>query len=158
MLLYLRINYIWKNIKKLYKNNKNKMSASTWNEEFELLDESYFVSYIQDVFEYIIKKHEIFTDNTPMRIYVNKIEHKITFRNKTGYYLGLLTTETMKSLGSSKTKINQDKNGENVPHLEITEVVLVHCNIVNNLLSTRFNNLGCNYCQYIVWTIIRYFI
>ena len=51
---------------------------------------------------------------------------------KTGYYLELLTLETMKLLGSTKSKITKDKNGENVPHLEITEVVLVHCNIVNN--------------------------
>ena len=36
----------------------------------------------------------------------------------------------MKLLGS--TKVNEDKNGESVPHLEITEVVLIHCNIVNN--------------------------
>ena len=40
--------------------------------------------------------------------------------------------ETMKLLGSTENKITKDKNGENVPHLEITEVVLVHCNIVNN--------------------------
>ena len=38
----------------------------------------------------------------------------------------------MKLLGSTKNKITKDKNGENVLHLEITEVVLVHCNIVNN--------------------------
>ena len=38
----------------------------------------------------------------------------------------------MKLLGSTKNKITEDKNGENVPHLEITEVVLVPCNIVNN--------------------------
>ena len=38
----------------------------------------------------------------------------------------------MKLLGSTKNKIAKDKNGENVPHLEISEVVLVHCNIVNN--------------------------
>ena len=38
----------------------------------------------------------------------------------------------MKLLGSTKNKITNDKNGENLPHLEITEVVLVHCNIVNN--------------------------
>ena len=38
----------------------------------------------------------------------------------------------MKLLGSTKNKITKDKNGENVPHLEITEVVLIHCNIVNN--------------------------
>ena len=38
----------------------------------------------------------------------------------------------MKLLESTKNKITEDKNGENVPHLEITEVVLVHCNMVNN--------------------------
>ena len=40
--------------------------------------------------------------------------------------------ETMKLLGSTKNKITKDINGESVPHLEITEVILVHCNIVNN--------------------------
>ena len=44
----------------------------------------------------------------------------------------LLLEETMKLLGSTENKITKDKNGENVPHLEITEVVLAHCNIVNN--------------------------
>ena len=58
---------------------------------------------------------------------MNKIENRITFKIKNGYSLELLTKETMKLLGSTK-----NKNGENVPHLEITEVVLVHCNIVNN--------------------------
>ena len=38
----------------------------------------------------------------------------------------------MKIHGSTKIKITKDKNGENMPHLEITEVVLIHCNIVNN--------------------------
>ena len=55
----------------------------------------------------------------------------VTFKIKNGYSLELLTPETMKLLGSTKKK-TQDKNGENVSHLEITEVVLVHCNIVNN--------------------------
>ena len=53
------------------------------------------------------------------------------FKIKIGYYLGLLTPETMKLLGSTKSKITKDKNGENVTYLEITEVVLVHCNVVN---------------------------
>ena len=65
-------------------------------------------------------------------IYVNKIENRITFKIKTGYFFELLTPETMKLLGSTKNKITKDENGENVPQLEITEVVLVHCNIVNN--------------------------
>ena len=53
------------------------------------------------------------------------------FKIKDNYSLELLTTETMKLLGSTENKITNDKNGEDVPHLEITEVVLVHCNIVN---------------------------
>ena len=65
-------------------------------------------------------------------IYVNKIENRITFKIKTGYYIELLTPETMKLFGSTKSKINKDENGENVPHLEINEVILVHCSLVNN--------------------------
>ena len=66
------------------------------------------------------------------RYNVNKIENRITFKLKDGYTLELLTKETMKLLGSTETKITKNKNGKNVPHLEITEVVLIHCNIVNN--------------------------
>ena len=45
--------------------------------------------------------------------------------------LELLAPETMKLLGSTENKITKDKNGENVPHLESTEILLVHCNIIN---------------------------
>ena len=120
------------NIKSSYNNNKFKISASTWNEEFKLPDGCYSVSDIQDYFEYILKKHGKNTNNPLIQIYVNKIENRITFKIKNGYSLELLTKETKKLLGSSENKITKDKNGENVPHLEITEVVLVHCNIVNN--------------------------
>ena len=65
-------------------------------------------------------------------IYVNKIENRITFKIKTRYYLELLTPETIKLLESTKSEITKDKNGENVPHLEIIEVILVNCNIVTN--------------------------
>ena len=54
------------------------------------------------------------------------------FKIKIGYYFELLMPETIKLLGSTKSKKNKDKNGENVPHLEITKVVLIQCNIVNN--------------------------
>ena len=67
-----------------------------------------------------------------MQIYVNKLENRVIFKIKNGYRLELLTIETLKLLGSTKNKITKDKNGKNVPHLEITEVVLVHCDIVNN--------------------------
>ena len=65
-------------------------------------------------------------------IHVNKIGNSITFKLKTGYYLELLTPDTTKLLGSTKSKITKNENGENVSHLEITEVLLIHCNIVNN--------------------------
>ena len=124
----LSIYYIWKHIKGSYNNNKFKISVPTWNDKFELPDGSYFISNIQDYFEYILKKHGENIDKSSVKIYVNKIENRITFK----YSLELLTPETMKILGSTESKITKDKSGENVPHLEITEVVLVHCYIVNN--------------------------
>ena len=63
---------------------------------------------------------------------MNKIENRVTFKIKNGYTLELLTPETMKLLGRTENKITKDKNGKNVPHLEITEVELVHCNIIND--------------------------
>ena len=56
----------------------------------------------------------------------DKNKNSITFKIKNGYYLELLTPETMKLLGSTKSKITGEKNGEN-------ELVLIHCNIVNNI-------------------------
>ena len=98
----------------------------------EFADGSYSISDIQDYFEYILKKHNENVDNLSVRSYVNKVENRITFKIKNGYYLELLTPETMKLLGSTESKITKDQNGENVLHLEITEVMLIHCNIVNN--------------------------
>ena len=95
-------------------------------------DGSYSVSDIQDYFEYILKKHGENKDKPSIKIYINKIENRITFQIKNGYSLELLTKETMKLLRSTENKVTKDKNGENVPHLEITEVVLVHCNMANN--------------------------
>ena len=108
------------------------MSTPTWNDKFELPDGSYSISNIQDYFEYILKKHREDIYKQSIQIHVNKIENRVTLKIKNGYSLERLTPETMKLLGSTKNKITKDKNGENVPHLEITEVVLVHCNIVNN--------------------------
>ena len=98
---------------------------------------SYLMNHIQyQIFKIILnifkKKHSEIVDNPPIRIYVNRIENRITFKIKSGYYLELLTPETMKLLGSAESKITKDKNGENVPRLEIVELVLVHCNVVNN--------------------------
>ena len=102
------------------------------NYKFELPDGLYSVSDIQNYLKYILKKHEENTNKPSIQIYINKIENRITFKIKKGYSLELLTPETMKLLGSTENKITEDKNGENVPQLEITEVVLFHCDIVNN--------------------------
>ena len=128
----LSIYYTWKNIKSSYNNNKFKISAPTWNEEFELPDGSYSISDIQDYFEYILKKHSESVDNPQIRIYVNRTENRITFKIKSGYYLELFAPETWKLLGNAESKITKDKSGENVPRLEVVELVLVHCNLVNN--------------------------
>ena len=82
------------------------------------------MSDIQDYLE----NHGEDIDEPSVQIYVNQIENRITFKIKKGYSLELLTPETMKLLGSTENKITEDKNGE----VEIAEVVLVHCNIVNN--------------------------
>ena len=70
------------------------------------------------------------TDSLSVKIYVNQIENRTTFKIKTGYYLKLLMLETMKLFGN--TNMTKQEDGENVRHLEITEVELVHCNIAKN--------------------------
>ena len=79
-----------------------------------------------------LKNHAGKTYNLSVRISVKKIENKVMFEVNTGYYLELLTPEIMKLLESNKSEINKDKNGKYVPNLEITEVIFVHCKIVNN--------------------------
>ena len=117
----LSIYYTWKNIKNPYNNNRFKKTALTWNDKFELPDGSCSVSDIQDYFEWILKKHGENTGKPSVKIYVNKIESRVTFKIKDGYSLELLTPEIMNLLGSSKIRITKDKDGENVPHLEIKE-------------------------------------
>ena len=70
----LSIYYTWKNIRKQYKNNKLKIIAPTWNDEFELPDSSYSVSDIQDYIEYVIKKHETSTAIPSIHVYLNRIK------------------------------------------------------------------------------------
>ena len=77
----LSIYYIWKNIKSAY-NNKFKISAPTWNDEFDLPDGSYSIAYIQDYFEFIIKRHKTLTENHPVHIYLNKIKKQNCFQSK----------------------------------------------------------------------------
>ena len=93
--------------------------------------------------------------NPSVRIYINKIEKRVTFKSKTGHYLELLTPETMKVLGSTKSKITKNENGKNVPHSEITEVISIHCNVINNCYQQNSRVLYT--CVSIICLIIRYF-
>ena len=113
---------LWKKIKSVYNNNKFKISAPTWNDEFDL----------PDYFEYTIKKLENIANNSPVQIYMNKTKKRFVFKIKTGYKLELLSPETTRSLGSAKEDVDQDKDGEDVPKLESVEVVIVDCNLVND--------------------------
>ena len=81
-LVNLSVYYTWENIKSEYNNNKFKISALTWKETFHLPDGSYTIDYIQYYFEFIIKKHETLTDNSPVQIYANKIKNRIVFKIK----------------------------------------------------------------------------
>ena len=119
-------------IDKLDLKNPNKNMALASLSLFELPDGSYNIPEIQDYIEYIIKKHEKISETAPIIIYANTITNRVVFKVKTGYKLELLSKETMKLLGSTKNSIDADKNSENVPRLENVEVVLVHCNLVNN--------------------------
>ena len=100
----LNIYYTWKNVKSTYNNNKFKISAPTWNDEFELPDGSYSISDIQDYFEYILKKHGEDIDKSSVQIYVNKIENRVIFKIKNVYSLEPLTSETMNYLEALKIK------------------------------------------------------
>ena len=68
------------NIKSEYNNSKFKISAPTWNDEFDLPDGSYSVSNIQYYFEHIFKKHDTIAGNSPVQIYLNKIKNRIVFK------------------------------------------------------------------------------
>ena len=96
----LSIYYTWKNIKSSYNNNKFKISTPKWNDKFQLPGGLYSVSDIEHSFKYILKKHGENVNNPSVKIHVNKIENKITFKIKSGYSLELLRPETMKLLGS----------------------------------------------------------
>ena len=80
----LSIYYTQKNIKSAYNNNKFEISAPTLNDTFDLPDGSYSTEDIQDYFEFIIKKRETLTENSPIEIYPNNIKKRIVFKIKTG--------------------------------------------------------------------------
>ena len=103
-LVNLSIYYTWENIKSAYNKNEFKILTLTWNDKIDLWDGSHSNSDIQDYLEYFIKKHETIEVNPRMQIYPNKIKNRIVFKIKTGCRLELLSSETMKLLGSAKKR------------------------------------------------------
>ena len=86
----------------------------------------------QDYIECVIEKYEIPSANHLIHIYIKKINNRLVFKIKDRHKLELQTAETMKLIGSTKTLVNKIKNGRNVLSLEVVEVVLVQCNLVDN--------------------------
>ena len=76
----------------------------TWNEELELPNGSYSISDFYDCFEQMIKRHETIIEKPPAKIYVKWTQNRVTFKNKCGYYLELLTPKNMKLLESTEEK------------------------------------------------------
>ena len=128
----LSIYYMWKNIRKQYKNNKLKIIGQALNYEFELPHSSYFVPDIQDYIKYAIRKHKTLTAIPPIHVYMNRINNRLVFKTKDGYRLELQTPETMKLFCSTKKSIGKTKIGEDVSSFQVVEIVLVQCNLVDN--------------------------
>ena len=80
------------------------MSAPMWNKKFN--------------YQVIKIINKTVADHPPIRIYINKIENRFTFKIKTVYHLEFLTPETMKLLGSFENKISNNESGENLPQLQ----------------------------------------
>ena len=118
----LSIYYTWKNVRTI--NLEKKLQLGMMNSNCQMV---LIVSHIQDYIEFIIKKHEILTTIPPIHVYINRINNRLVFKIKDGYKLELEIPGTMKLFGSKK-KILKDKTkiGENIPSLEVVEVVLVN--------------------------------
>ena len=105
-------------------------------------DGSYFVLDIPDYIKYIIKKYNILTISLVIHGYINWINYRFLFEIKDGCKLELRRPETMILLGIiKKTKIEKTKNVENVPSLEVVEVVLVKFNLVDNQFQLKYEVL-----------------
>ena len=106
----LSIYYTWKNIGKKHKNNKFKITAPTWSNEFELPDGSYSALDIQDYIEYVIKKHGTLTTIPSVHVHINRINNRLVFKINYEYKLELQALKTMKLFSSTKELIDKTKN------------------------------------------------
>ena len=89
-------------------------------------------SDIQDYIQFIMKKLEAFTTIPPIHVYIDIINDRLVFKIKDGYKLELQISETMKLFRSTKKLIDKIKKREKVPIIDVVEVVLVKCNLVDN--------------------------
>ena len=124
-------------MEEILKKNHTKIINLKYQLQLGMKNLNYLMDYIMyqkfKILLGILKKHQTVTANPSFRIYVSKIENSVTYKIKAGYYFKILMSETMKLFGGTKSEITKDENGKNVPHLEITEVVVIHFNIVNNV-------------------------
>ena len=117
----LSIYYTWKNVRTINLEKKLQLGMMNLNCQMVLI-----VSHIQDYIEFIIQKHEILTTIPPIHVYINRINNRLVFKIKDGYKLELEIPGTMKLFGSKKKLKDKTKIGENIPSLEVVEVVLVN--------------------------------
>ena len=96
--------YTWKNIKSAYSNSKLKVSAPSWNDEFDLPDGSYSIEDIQDYIEFIIKKHETLAKNPAIQIYQNKIKKKNCFQSKNRMQIRIIISRNDETIREYKKR------------------------------------------------------
>ena len=128
----LFIYYTWKNTRRQDKSNKFEIIAPTWNGEFEMNGWFVFSVRYSRLYRACHENYETLSTNPPINVYINRINSRLVFKRKDRYKLELQTSETMKLFGSTKKLIDKTKNGENVPTVEVFEVFLVQCNLVDN--------------------------
>ena len=109
-----------------------KLSGTIRDDELNYLTDVVLYQIFRTILDIYNQDNKSLTNKSPIQISVNKILNRITFNIKTGHYLELLTPGNMKLLGNTEAGKTKDKNGDNVPQLEITEEILVHCNVVHN--------------------------
>ena len=94
-------------------------------------------------------KHETLPTIPPIHVYINRINNRLVLKIKNRYKLELRMPEAMKLFGSTKKLTNKTKNVENMPSLQVVEVVLVQCNLVDNQYQQKAEVLYtfiCNKC------------
>ena len=92
---------------------------------------SYSLSFIQDYIEYIIKKHETLTVIFPTHVY-NRINNRLRFKMKKSKLVRIRNARNNNNIWQNKKIIDKTKNGEIVSRLEVVEMVLAQCNLVDN--------------------------